>query len=112
MRAAAKEHAARDGLLPFRRDYLTIEVAILVAIVLTALAVYYRAPLTSQEQSFTPQGNGSVYYSYQYGDQTDGGTSVAAPDAARALAWTCDLTRTYQYGYCGFGLRFDAVGSG
>ena len=56
MRAADSERAARDGFVPFRRDYLTIEVAILVAILLTALASYYREPLSSEEQSFTPLG--------------------------------------------------------
>ena len=50
MRAAAKERAARDGFLPFRREYLTIEVAILVAVVLTAFASYYRQSLTRVEQ--------------------------------------------------------------
>ena len=109
---AAREHAARDGFLPFRRDYLTIELAILVALVLTALASYYREPLTRLEQSFVPQGDGTAYYSYHYGDEADGGTSVAAPEAEQGLAWTCDLTLAYQYGYCGFGLRFDAAASG
>ncbi len=112
MRAAAREQAARVGFLPFRRDYLTIEVAVLVAIVLTALASYYRESLTGLEQDFTPLGDGSVYYSYQYGDQTNGGTSKAAADPDQRLAWTCDLTRTYQYGYCGFGLRFDTADAG
>ena len=112
MRAATRERAARDGFLPFRRDYLTIEVAILVAIVLTAFASYYRQSLTRMELHFTPQANGTEYYSYQYGDEADGGTSVAAPDGEQNLAWTCDVTRTYQYAYCGFGLSFDTANSG
>jgi diguanylate cyclase (GGDEF)-like protein/PAS domain S-box-containing protein len=112
MRAATKEQTARDGFLPFRRDYLTIEIAIVVAIILTAFASYYRDPLVRVEQAFTPLGDGTAYYSYHYGDERDGGTSAVVPDAKQRLAWTCNLTRTYQYGYCGFGLMFDTAGSG
>jgi hypothetical protein len=47
--------------------------------------------------------------SYQYDDQDNGGTSVVTADQSRHLAWTCDLTKTYEYGYCGFGAKFDVA---
>jgi diguanylate cyclase (GGDEF)-like protein/PAS domain S-box-containing protein len=112
MRAAAGARAGPNRFRLFPADFPIVELIVGAAVVLTALAFYFRDPLTHLELSFAPQDNGTAYDAYYYGDESNGGTSVAAAEVGRALAWTCDLTRTYEYGYCGFGLLFDRTTAG
>jgi diguanylate cyclase (GGDEF)-like protein/PAS domain S-box-containing protein len=112
MQAPIADHAAPKGLLHLRRLRPTIETAVVLAAIVTALACYFRGPLTHRELSFVPGHDGTIYQSYDYGDEGSGGTSVASPVAGRQLAWTCNLTTAYQYRYCGFGLLLDPGHSG
>jgi diguanylate cyclase (GGDEF)-like protein/PAS domain S-box-containing protein len=112
MQAAIGERAGRNGFRLFRRDHLTVELLVVAAAVLTAFASYNRDTLTRRELSFRSQDNGATYATYQYDDHPNGGTSAVAAEAGPGLGWTCDLTKAYEYGYCGFGMLFDPAGAG
>lgn len=112
MQVVIGKRAPPNRFRAFRRCHLTVELAVIAAAVLTALASYYRDSFTQLELSFMPQDNGTAYVSYQYDDQSSGGTSVVTAEGIRSLAWTCDLTKAYEYAYCGFGVMFDPAGSG
>jgi len=111
MRAAFKESGGPRAFRPFRRDQLTIELLVVGAAVLTVSASYYRDTLTHRELNLRPQDDGIAYLSYPYDDRAEGGTSRAAKTAP-GLGWVCDLTATYEYRYCGFGVLFDPTGAG
>jgi diguanylate cyclase (GGDEF)-like protein/PAS domain S-box-containing protein len=112
MRAAIGERALRTGFRLFRRDHLTVELLVLLAAVLTALASYYREALTHRELSFRAQDSGTAYLSYQFDDRDMGGTSNASAEPGVGLGWICDLRTTYEYRYCGLGVLFDPAGAG
>lgn len=112
MRAAMGERIKRIGIRPFRRDHLTIELLVLVAAALTAVASYYRDALTHRELSFFPQDEGIAYVSYRFDDRDVGGSSNAAAEEVSYVGWICDLTTAYEYRYCGLGVLFDPAGAG
>ena len=96
----------------FRGEHFAIELVILAAVVLTVLAFYFRDPLTRRELTFTPDGDGQTFLSYQFNDSDMGGNSQVSLVGERPLAWSCDLRPDYEYRYCGFGLLFDPQGLG
>ena len=81
----------------FRGEHFAIELVILAAVVLTVLAFYFRDPLTRRELTFTPDGDGQTFLSYQFNDSDMGGNSLVAAEEGRPLAWTCDLRPAYEY---------------
>ena len=111
MRAAIRKPAGPNGFRSSRRDHLTIELLVAGAAILTAFASYNRGTLTHRELNFRPQDDGITYLSYPFDDRAEGGTSRAAKTGP-GLGWICDLTATYQYRYCGFGVLFDPTGAG
>lgn len=111
MRTAIKKPRGLSRFRPFRRGHLTVELLVVGAAVLTALASYYRDTLTHRELTFRPRDSGSAYISYQFDDRDMGGTSVASAAPASALSWVCDLTTAYEYRYCGLGVLFDPAGA-
>ncbi|MXO60377.1 EAL domain-containing protein [Altererythrobacter salegens] len=112
MQLAVVRHAGTCDLSSSWRRNSTVELMVVVAALLTGLASYYRDTLTQREQVFGPEDNGTAYASFQYGDETNDGSSTVAVTGGNGLAWTCDLRMTYQYGYCGFGLIFDQYHTG
>jgi diguanylate cyclase (GGDEF)-like protein/PAS domain S-box-containing protein len=112
MQAAIEGHAGEKGNAPGRRGHLTVEALVLAAALLTWVASYNRESLTHLEQVYKPQDNETAFASYQYDDRTEGGTSSVYVNEGRALSWTCDLEKTYEYGYCGFGIIFDQYHTG
>ena len=94
------------------RRYLSLERVVLFAALLTALAFYFREPLTRRQLVFGPAESGTGFQTYLYGDQSNGGSSVVARAPRHPLAWSCLLTTAAQYAYCGFGLVFDTRNSG
>jgi diguanylate cyclase (GGDEF)-like protein/PAS domain S-box-containing protein len=112
MQAAMGERAGRSRFRPFRRDYVTVELAVITAALLTGLASYYRDALTHRELSFNSRENGTAYLSYRFDDRGMGGTSNASAEPGSDLGWICNLTTTYEYRYCGLGVLFDPAGAG
>ncbi|HSG34509.1 MAG TPA: hypothetical protein VLA37_08230, partial [Sphingomonadaceae bacterium] len=112
MRAAKKRHAGPDGFAPGRGVHFTAEAVVLAAVLLTGLASYNREALTKLEQAYGPEDNGPVFASYQYDDADNGGTSSVFQVENQSLSWICDLRKTYEYGYCGFGVIFDQYHTG
>ncbi len=84
----------------------------LVAALLTWIASYNREALTQLEQAYGPQDDGPVFANYSFDDRTEGGTSSVTLDEKRPLSWTCNIEKTYEYGYCGFGVIFDQFHTG
>lgn len=87
-----------------------LEAVIAVAMLATALAIVFEDALTRRTLTFGPAGAGRTFYSYVYGDESNGGTSKARE--AAPLDWACTLTNAYQHKYCGFGLQFDVRNTG
>ena len=112
MQSASAERAAPKGHWHFRRAHLSVELVVLAAALLTALACYHRDDLTSSEVSLGPEDVGTLVEGYQYDDHGNGGASLVASQAGRPLAWDCDLSRAYVYGYCGFGVTLGNLNSG
>jgi len=112
MRAAIGERAEPKSFRLFRRDHLTVELLVVAAAILTAVASYNRGALTHLELSLMSQDNGTAYLSYQFDDRDMGGTSNASAEPASGVGWICDLTTTYEYRYCGLGVLFDPAGAG
>ena len=112
MRAAIGDRAGAKRFRPFHRDHLTVELLVIAAAVLTALVSYNRDALTHRQLNFGPINNGTASATYQYDDRTNGGSSVATAVAGHTASWTCDLTKAYEYGYCGFGMLFRSAGTG
>ena len=81
------------------RRYLSLEWVVLCAALLTALAFYFREPLTTRQLSLGPAEAGTAYDSYFYGDESNGGNSVARSAPGRPLAWSCDLATAIEYAY-------------
>lgn len=84
---------------------MRIEVFIVAALIATIGAIWFEDALTTRSFLVRPADVGYSFYSYAYGDQSDGGTSKASEKAP--LDWACTLVRTQQNAYCGFGLLFD-----
>jgi diguanylate cyclase (GGDEF)-like protein/PAS domain S-box-containing protein len=112
MRTVIKKPSELSRFRPFRRGHMTVELLVVGAVVLTALASFYRDTLTHRELSFRTQDSGTAYVSYQFDDRDMGGTSNASADPGSSLGWTCNLTTVYEYRYCGFGVLFDPAGAG
>lgn len=84
----------------------------LVAALLTGAAIYYKDPLLTRQVIIADDGP-HTRVSYFYGDQLNGGTSTAAAVPGQLLSWTCQITKVYEYPYCGFGFMIgDAQGKG
>ena len=112
MQPATVERPGPGRFRPFRGEHFAIELVIVAAVVLTVLAFWFRDPLTRREMTFTPDGQGQTFLSYQFNDSDMGGNSQVRFDEARPLAWVCDLRPVYEFRYCGFGLLFDPKGLG
>lgn len=95
-----------------RRKAFRPEIGLALAVLVTIALVLLHDPLTSRRLTLDPQQDGSTYHSYFFGDEGNGGNSLARPVEQRPLAWTCDLRRQYKYGFCGFGLTFDVNADG
>nr|NUR37624.1 diguanylate cyclase [Sphingomonas sp.] len=78
-----------------------------LAMLLTALAIFFQDALTREDISLGPKDLGTSFYSYAYDDHFDGGNSRATVDKAGPLAFTCEVRAGFAYPYCGFGLTFD-----
>jgi diguanylate cyclase (GGDEF)-like protein/PAS domain S-box-containing protein len=111
MRAAMVRHAGPGANTPARRGHLTIEAVVIAAALLTVVASYNREALTQREQFYEPSDDNFAFASYQYDDRTEGGTSSVAA-GGRPLSWTCNIQKTYEYGYCGYGIIFDQYHTG
>lgn len=112
MSAATGKNGGPTRFRFLQRDYLTIELLVVAAAILTAFASYNRQALTHRELSFSSQDNGKSYLSYQFDDRGMGGSSVASAAAGSGPGWICDLTTKYEYRYCGSGVLFDPAGAG
>jgi diguanylate cyclase (GGDEF)-like protein/PAS domain S-box-containing protein len=89
------------------RHLVSIEAIFALAMVLTAVAIYFQDALTHQTRSLGPKDLGTSFYSYGYDDQSDGGHSRATVDKNRPLAFACEIRPGFAYPYCGFGITFD-----
>ena len=112
MRVEAERGRSHRPSAASARRYLSLERLVLFAALLSALAFYFREPLTRRQLTFGAAANGTGYQSYLYGDQSNGGSSIASQTPGNPLAWSCLLTAAVQYAYCGFGLVFDTRNSG
>jgi len=103
---AAPVDPDRIGRSALRR-WFGFEAIVVIAMVLTGLAIYFQDRLTHETLSFGPKDLGTSFYSYAYDDHFDGGHSRGAVDKARPLAFTCEIRPGFAYPYCGFGITFD-----
>jgi diguanylate cyclase (GGDEF)-like protein/PAS domain S-box-containing protein len=110
MTLGMNERPSRGRFQFLHGDYLPLELVVVAAVILTVLAFYFRDPLTQREVSFVPADVGRTYALYQYDDANQGGQSRVTADPARPLRWVCDVSKAYEYGYCGFGIMFDPTG--
>ena len=89
------------------RGTFAVEAVVGTALVLTLLAVWLRDPLTTRRIELAPQGQGKLFYTYTYTDESNGGTSTVVANPHDPLALACDLRPTFQWPYCGLGLLLD-----
>ncbi|WP_375419653.1 GGDEF domain-containing protein [uncultured Sphingomonas sp.] len=97
-------------MIPRRRKLMSsfrIEAAFLVLLLLTVLAIAFRAPLLNRSLVFNARSGN--YKTLLYGDANMGGTSTAWRERSRPLAWSCELRAAYDYTYCGFELLMDGT---
>lgn len=97
----------RSGQSARLRKLPKLEALVAATFAATIVALVFGETLNSRHLAVGPAGAGKSYDSYWFSDEPNGGSSQVAPDSDRPLSWSCDLTRTYDYGYCGFGLLFD-----
>ncbi len=107
MRVARMEDTGSKGPAYNRRSHWGAELVVALAVMLTWFASQNRESLTSLEQAFVPADSGPHFASYEFDDKFNGGTSTASSIPGKNLAWVCDLQKTYEYRYCGFGMIFD-----
>ena len=81
------------------------EAAFLALLILTSLAIVYRAPLLNRSLVFDARSGN--YTTLLYGDSNRGGNSTAWKEASKPLSWSCALRAKYEYTYCGFELLMD-----
>jgi diguanylate cyclase (GGDEF)-like protein/PAS domain S-box-containing protein len=92
--------------------FFSLEGIVLVAALLSACAFYFREPMTTRQLRVGPVESEAGFQAYQYGDEGNGGRSVASAEVGRPFAWSCNLATAIDYPYCGFGLLFDLGHSG
>ena len=86
------------------RDLHGVEAAVAALLTATLLAILLRDPLTSKTIIFNPAQPGQNSKPYAFSDVVNGGRSEAKLD--QPLQLQCNLRRTFNYGFCGFGLLF------
>jgi len=79
------------------RQLISVEAVVAIAVIVTALAIWYQEPLTHRTLSFGPKDLGTSFYSYGYDDHPDGGHSKATVDQNRPLAFTCEIKPGFKY---------------
>jgi diguanylate cyclase (GGDEF)-like protein/PAS domain S-box-containing protein len=85
---------------------------IIAAILVTALACYFREPLTRRSLTIGPEHAGKLYQTAFSDDRAEGGSSEAGGISGQPLNWSCNLTAKYRWGFCNFALVFDGKNSG
>jgi diguanylate cyclase (GGDEF)-like protein/PAS domain S-box-containing protein len=109
-------HDGRGGMAGWRftlgianrwvaRRLLSLETALLLAVILTAMAIRCQDELTTDRVTLDEAGAATRYYSYAYNDAPSGGTSKV--EELRVLEWRCTLSNTSAHPHCGYGLKFD-----
>jgi signal transduction histidine kinase/CheY-like chemotaxis protein len=85
---------------------LKFELAILLMLIATFLAIRFDEAILSRTITFTPD-DVSTYTPYAYSDEDAGGNSRITVDPAQPLAWVCDIRKGVQYPFCNYELLFD-----
>lgn len=88
------------------------EAIVCAAVAATIMLSMIREPLTSRSVVLDPSGEGTLYYSYTYADENEGGNSIAVKSNKSPLQFKCVVGSKYKYGFCGLGLTFDLKASG
>jgi diguanylate cyclase (GGDEF)-like protein/PAS domain S-box-containing protein len=81
-----------------------------LAVLITAIAVPFRGPLTHRTTTFSPADVGGKFIAYAYDDTSSGGHSSVVINGK--LDWTCKLAGGFDARYCGFGLALDPLNTG
>lgn len=84
-----------------------LEPLAVLMLALSALILLFEESLNKTSLRLTPDGAGTTFVTYTYDDASSGGSSQVRSDKRNPLHWGCQLTKKFQYGYCGFGLQFD-----
>lgn len=87
---------------------LRLELAVGLAVLATAALVRWEDALLTRTISFSPIGLASGQDVGTYGDELNGGTSKAMLLSRRPMSWSCSLTRSYEFPYCGAGFNLTA----
>lgn len=82
-----------------------VEWLVVAALMATGAAVYFKEDLLSRSLTATSSKHQQQATAYYYGDEGNGGTSVAWPRADGQLGWSCTVTLAFSYPYCGFGYQ-------
>jgi diguanylate cyclase (GGDEF)-like protein/PAS domain S-box-containing protein len=90
----------------------TLDRLVLAAIIVTALACYFREPLTRRSLTILPEDAGKTFDTVLTDDRAEGGSSVASHIGPSPLDWACRMTTKYRWAYCNFGLVFDRRNAG
>jgi diguanylate cyclase (GGDEF)-like protein len=97
---------------PLRRSrsllpVLRLEVAFILLLAATLLAIEFQGPLLSRSLTFdATSGN---YTPLVYDDSNRGGMSSAWIEPDRPLAWSCEVRATTEIAYCGMELLIDGA---
>ena len=78
---------------------ISIEKVVLVAALITLVALVLRDPLTLREVVISSAEDSANHSTYTFDDRGNGGASVATAGSANTLAWACQLRDAYEYRY-------------
>ena len=102
----ANDHVRRGW---FVLSDLRFEVAVVVLLLLTALAIQYGDRILSSKVVIDGK-NASTYTTAWHDDASVGGSSTISADPRHPLRWSCELRPQYQYPFCGYEILLDAKG--